>query len=215
MMKNNFKVIILFTVLASIINILYYFLKFDLQIQIDKPPCSAILGLVQMFFFFLYSLIGIWSIFIVFSRFKIHKWRTLIPFSIVLLSILYFVYIPYTDLYQQIYFAVEKENLKQTVEMFQSGELEHYQIDQYIYVTPYRLTSYVGFIYGQKDENAIKMMFCIYRGFYKSSVLIYVSNDIEISGDDFIFYDFEPNWGFFEVEKISKHWYTALTLKEF
>jgi hypothetical protein len=76
------------------------------------------------------------------------------------------------------------------------------------YIVPYRLTSQTGKFYINKQYNDTKAIFTIFRGFHKSSILLYTSRIGEISENAFNFGLYQTD--IHDIKQLDTHWYTAI-----
>ena len=196
---------ILIILIASIALLLFDFFMWDALNAFDNPGASAAMGLLCYAFVFLYALLTMIVMGYVIVRIKQIKLFALIPCVIIALTVLFFTYIPYTGVYQRTYFALEKNHLNVTIQMLRTNTLVQTDSDEFI--VPYRLTSHTGKIYAHNSNRDTKAIFTIYRGFHKSSILLYTSSTDDIRENAFNFGPYETNIA--DIKKLDTYWYTA------
>jgi hypothetical protein len=139
-------------------------------------------------------------------RIKQIKLFALIHCVIIAVTVLFFIYIPYTDTYQKIYFALEKNHLNETIQMIGTDELWQTGMDEFR--VPYRLTSHTGKFYVSIDNDVTRAEFTIYKGLDKSSILIYTSGTDKVNENDFSLCVYKT--GIHDIKQMATHWYTAI-----
>jgi hypothetical protein len=185
MKKHKIKqhVSILIILAASILLVLFNFFMFDIINAFDKPGCKCIDGIAWLCVYISICDRGPDVLIYVIVRIKQIKLFALIHCVIIAVTVLFFIYIPYTDTYQKIYFALEKNHLNETIQMIGTDELWQTGMDEFR--VPYRLTSHTGKFYVSIDNDVTRAEFTIYKGLDKSSILIYTSGTDKVNENDF------------------------------
>jgi hypothetical protein len=179
---------------------------FDIINAFDNPGANALMGLLGYVFIFLYAIVALIVLIYVIVRIKQIKLFALIHCVIIAVTVLFFTYIPYTDTYQKIYFALEKNHLNETIQMIGTDELWQTGMDEFR--VPYRLTSHTGKFYVSIDNDVTRAEFTIYKGLDKSSILIYTSGTDKVNENDFSLSVYKT--GIHDIKQMDTHWYTAI-----
>jgi hypothetical protein len=205
-LKNKGVVTPVVFVLGSVIFFTFDWVRFDLSKKINN---SLIIGNFVWFIYFLYGCMGVWSVIYLIKKLSVYRWKAFIPIAIVIITILYFLLIPLSNIYLNIDYKLNGGNRAKIVQMVQNDQMQRNQIGENKYIVPYRLTSHTGYIYVQKNTLVTKIMFYVYCGIGKSRVIIYSSNDSEINENDFNSGIPVTNSHFRDIKKMEKYWYSA------
>lgn len=210
MKKRNFMTIIY--VIFSLLFCAFDLLKYDVMIRINGGSsfgASIVVGYLLWIPYILYGVLAIWSFVYAFKWIKSKNWRALLPAIVSIITIFFLFVFPYTDAYLDLNYSLNKEQLQETVQMVKSGKIHKYQIDEYEYMAPYRLTSYSGVLYLDQNSGVTKIMFYAFRRFQKDVVIVYSSDDSSIDETDFFNVLGFARWNYSNIQKIETNWYSA------
>lgn len=198
--------------ISSIILVLFDFYKFDLMIKADGYSLGAelVTNFLVMIPYCLYALLMIFSLFYAIKKYKSIRWKAVIPSIITIITVIVFAVLPYTKGYESLFYSINKNNYNKIIEMINSREILDYQCDSNMYIVPYRMASYTGKMTAETRDGVTKIKFYAYRGFLKSIVIMYASDDSGINQDDFVDYPYtRAKFEFSNLSTIEPKWYTA------
>ncbi len=193
--------------IASVLLLLFDLFLYDALIYFNSPGAKVAMGLFIYFVLFIYAITAIIVLIHIAVNIKIIKLFAIAHCTTITLTVLFFTYLPFTETYHQLYFAIEKNHLNETIQLYEEGALSQIGIDKYI--VPYRLTSHTGKVYFFQDEQSINALFTIYKGFHKSSNILYSSGCDAPTVDNNYFGLCRCDT--LNINKIDEHWYTITT----
>lgn len=202
----------IFFILASILLLLFDRTKYYLVLLTgNRLGFKLAIGLLLNIMYVLYCGLVIWAVIYVLKRIKEKRLGAFVPLIIVTIILLIFFFIPYSKVYLNFDYEINKTNRSKTIEMFANKEIIKNYPDQEEYIAPYMFTSYTGKIYIQDVDGVTKVMFYSYLGFTKRRIIVYTSDDSGIDEYDFNFGISEKKLNLSDVKKLDKNWYSAIT----
>lgn len=203
-------------ILSSIFVLAFDFLKFDFIIKVKSAGsfgAEIVSGFLVLIPYGLYGILAIWSLIYIFKKYRSKKWMALLPAIIILVTVLLLGFFPYTKMYLDLNYSINKARFQQTIHLVDSGEIKgykkNYQLGSDEYIAPYRLSSYSGVVRVQVHNDVTKLMFSAYKGYSREVVIVYSSDDSGINKKDFSDRLNGATWNFSNIKKIDGNWYSA------
>lgn len=192
-------------IICSITLILFDFFKYDIAVNAKYSFGLLIaVGLLSYIPYILYGILLMCIIWYTIKKIRVLHWRTFVPITIVIITILFLTVFPYTNAYVNLYYSLNKGNLHKTIEMVNSGEIQR-RTGKYEYVVPYRLTSYSKEMYAHSNNEVTEVLFFVYKGFKKAMIMVYYSDDSGVKENDFSAIRNPRN-----IKKVDDNWYSAI-----
>ena len=182
--KKTARTCILF-ISICILTVVLDWVKWDVSRQMLM---AGLFNLIVMIFILLIFIgLLIWGIIYAIKKYSQNKFIAFLPLLILIITVMIHTVLPRTTTYQKLNFEFNKSDLIKIVQMFESGEMQNYQIGENEYILPnhMRRISHTGSILAQTREEAEKYLFYIHCGIGKSFAYIYVSGEGEIKDGDF------------------------------
>jgi hypothetical protein len=179
----------------------------DILNHFDNPGANAIFGLLAYFLCLVFIVITLVIVINLLKNIRSVKYFALFHVVVIILTILLFTWIPFTEVYQKLFFAAEHKQLTDTMQQYESGALISYTVGYDEYLAPYRLTSYTGKVYINKTGDVIRAVFTVYKGFGQQSVLLYSSSGEGINDAAYSFYLYGESLS--DIKKLDTNWYAA------
>ncbi len=197
-------------ILVSILLLLFDWIKGRLiLLTANSLGAELVVGLLAYIPYVLYCTFIIWSVIYMLKRIKLKKLGAFVPLIIVSITLLILFFIPYSKTYLNFDYETNKVYREKTIEMVASKVIQQYQSGEDEYIAPYRLTSYTGKIYVQDVDGVTKVLFYSYKGFTKSRIIVYSSDDSGIIENDFNFGVPQNKLDLGDIKRLDKNWYSA------
>ncbi|MEA4831616.1 hypothetical protein SDC9_127036 [bioreactor metagenome] len=185
----------------------FYKLNFYVAADTRSFGAGIIVGFLLYIPYILYGILAIRTVFYLFKKFKEKRLVAFAPAGIILVTTLLYALFPYTNLYLNMYYSLNKGMLQKTVQLMNEGKV--YPIDNNEYIVPYKSTSYTGVLYTEVNDGITKIMFYAFKGVKKDIVIVYSSDDSSINKKDFNNIIYGGTWNFSNIKKIDTNWYSA------
>lgn len=205
---------IFFCILTSIFILAFDFFKFDFFLGVRGSSsfgAEIVYGFLALIPYGLYGILAIWSGIYAFKKYNSMRGKAFIPTTVILITIFLLNFFPYTKLYLNLNYSLNRGRFQQTIQIINGGEIEdykrNYQLGSEEYIVPYRLASYSGVIQVQIHNDIIKVMFSAYKGYSREVVIVYASDDSGIDKTDFSSNGATCNYS--NINKIDVNWYSA------
>lgn len=191
---------------------MFDFFKFDLIIKVKGSysfGAEIVLGYILYIPYVIFACLTAWSTIYMFKKIKSKKWKAILPTAVMLFTILLLIVFPYTNMYINMFYKLNQEQLQKTIQMVYNGEIHSYAIDENEYRVPFRLTSYSGVMQKDIHNGVTKVEFNAFKGIKKDNdvIIVYASDDSGITSDDFT--DDLITWNLSNIKKICPKWYSA------
>jgi len=203
-MKKN-ETFVRACIIAFLFFILIDWVRFDLIIAIDNIGFNLIFGLLLIGFIALYVIMLNSSLVYLILRWRITRFKALIPLTLMLMVFLYYFIVNYSSAYMHMDYSFNRNDRQEIIEMYENNQLTQINVNRYL--TPYRLSSHNKIVYIQTKENVTKAIFFISNGFEHDRVLLYVSDENMVLNSDFG--DGVSYWDLQNIRKVSENWYFA------
>jgi len=129
-------------ILLAVVSFIYDWLRYDIRIKVDAISLGAELvfghleNLLRIVF---WAFTIIWAIVHLIMNFKVMKWKSFIPLIIAVITALYYLYIPFTNVYLDINYKLNAKSRKETIQMVENNKISEHQIGVETYLVPNRL----------------------------------------------------------------------------
>lgn len=162
-----------------------------------------IINIIAFFVMLLFLILGVLSVSFIKYNIKEHRILSFTPLLILLVTISFFTFLPLTKVYIYSHYKINEKSMDSVIEVLEHGDLR--QTNSYRYAVPikYRLTTQTGRILVEEKDESKKVLFYVHCGAWKSSAVIYVSNDSEIIDGDF-------GRVFDKIFKLKDNWYGVI-----
>lgn len=204
--KSNIKIIIFYTLLC-VLTVAIDWLKWGIKDRLSSLAEGWIIlfaaGAVAVTLAAL-LIYGILHLRRTYRHSKTIKAMSVIPCVIVVFTLLIHTVIPVTNAYMSLSWKLNQNAMETAVELLESRGLSQTNVSRYRLPSRLRLASHTGMIYTQTEiSGATKALFYVHCGGWKSSAVIYVSDDSGVADGDF-------GRVFESVRKLKDHWYAAV-----
>jgi hypothetical protein len=193
--------------------LIFDFLKFDLINKVEGSysfGLGIVIGFLLWIPYILYGVLAIWTVCYAFKKSEVKRWKAFIPMTLMIITIVLFVFLPYSKTYIELNYSFNKERFQKTVQLMNNGVMQRYQIGTNKYIAPYRVTSYSGVLYTDVNDGVTKIMFYAFSGLKKDVVIVYCSDDSGIDQRDFSGSIYDAMWNYSNTKKIDVNWYSAI-----
>lgn len=209
-MKLKKHICLLIFILISIIFVSLSWFKRDIIFFSNtKWPIisTTVLGILIFIINIIYILFGVLSIVLNMKKVKRIAFVMILIYAFAIFTVFVF---PKTDLYINMDYNINKDRREALIDIIKNDEFDDYRIGLNRYIAPFRQTSYTGTILIQKERGLLKVMFYVYLGINKDSVIVYVSDDSGIKANDFNSdLPVGKSYKFYDIKKLSSNWYSA------
>lgn len=194
-----------------VVFIIFQLVKFDFVVIAKEKTfgLQIVLGLVDYFMYFVFIIIFLYALILGLITYKERKAKSFVPLLTWLIVLIMFFIFPSSNLYTNLDYSINKNNRIKTIEMLKNNELGSYAISSGEYKAPFRQTSYTRTIETQERNGSLKVLFYIYKDFFKSKVIVYCSDDSGVLEDDFNYGFREYNNLYTDIKKLSPNWYST------
>lgn len=189
-------------VIISVLFVLFCGFQFDIYVRLPYLASYLLVVLINCFYF-------IYSFFFLSAFFKKSRKPAAVCTVFFAVTVAMVFVFPMTSVYEQIDYRINQNSRTKIVEMVRNDELKYFQMDEQIYLTPYRLASYNREVIVRKDDNGLQVEFCVYEGFGKEKVLIYNCRGEAFLEDDSLGMSSLAKRKYYNVKKVDECWYSA------
>jgi hypothetical protein len=211
-MKKTIKKPIVICLLVNIFILLFDYFKIDLLYLADNYSRNAFeeitLKSIAFVPFALYVIFVVGLLIYIGMNIKVLKWKAALIIAIFSLTVLFYLFVPYSNTFAKLQYNVNKDHYAKTIKLLHSGELPNYHAEEDTYIVPYRFTSYTRLMNVQNSGGVTKIWFDVYKGLTKIKIIVYTSDDSGIKVTDFSKGD-GYTYTYSDIKKIETNWYSA------